>query len=133
MPQFTLIPDITIRKDTPEALPKMKYARKYQSINLDAFRQDLDKLDQDSTDVKHVDLYGSTFLHVFNRILDIHAPITKIKISKRSDKRNAKPWITNDIVKLIKTKEKPFKRFIKEENKVTKVQIYKTHKDHKMR
>ena len=100
-------------------------------MNTDAFCQDLDRIDWDSTKVKDVDLYGSNLLHVFNQNLDIHAPVTEVKISKRDNRRNAKPWITNDIVKLIKTKDKTYKRFIKEENIVTKEQIYKTYKDKK--
>ena len=131
MPQFALIPDNTTKKDNPKALPKKKYTRKYKSMNVDAFCQDLDRIDWDSTNVKDVDLYGSNFLHVFNQILDIHAPITEIKRSKREERRNAKPWITNDIVKLIKTKDKTYKKFIKEENIVTKEQIYKNYKDQK--
>ena len=61
--------------------------------------------------------YGNNFLHVFNQILDIHTPISEIKISKKQNQQNAKPWITNDILKPIRNKDK---KFIKEENKTIK-------------
>ena len=73
------------------------------STDVYAFFKNLDKIDWDSTNVKNVDFYGSSFLHIFNQVLVIHAPVIEIKISKREDRRNAKSWITNDIVKL-KTK-----------------------------
>ena len=57
--------------------------------------------------------------------------MTEIKPSKREAKRNTKPWITNDILKLIKTKDKTYKKFIKQENAVIKDQIFKTYKQQK--
>ena len=70
MPQFALIPDNTTKKANTKALSKKKYARRYESINVDGFCQDLDKIDWDSTNEKDVDLNDSNFLHVFNQILD---------------------------------------------------------------
>ena len=48
--------------------------------------------------------YGSNFINTFNQILDIHAPKTLVKPTQIKTKRRAKPWINNDIIKLIKTK-----------------------------
>ena len=52
--------------------------------------------------------YGSNFLNVFNQILDVHAPMTEIKQSKKQRRQNAKPWITNNILKLIRAKDKTY-------------------------
>jgi len=62
-------------------------------------------------------------MHVFEQILDIHAPKIKIKITKKKAKKNAKTWIPNDIIKLIKSKDKPYTKFIKEQNTILKEQL----------
>ena len=131
MPQFALIPNNTYKKTISNAIPKPKYARKYKTINVDALSQDLDKIDWSTANLQNAHLYGSNFLHVFNQALDIHAPMTEIKPSKRDAKRNAKPWITKDILKLIKTKDKIYKKFIKQKNTIIKEQIFKTYKQQK--
>ena len=131
MPQFALIPNKNHKKNLVNTVPRTKYARKTHNINIDSFNQDLDKIDWDTSNLNNVHLYGNNFLNVFNQVLDIHAPITAIKPSKKDIKRNAKPWITNDILKLIRAKDKTYKKFIKEENAVTKEQIYKTYKQQK--
>ena len=48
---------------------------------------------------------------VFNKILDLHAPNNQIKYSKQQNKRNAKPWITPDILKIIKLKDKTLLKY----------------------
>ena len=50
------------------------------------------------------------------------------KTFKKDTKRNAKPWITNDILKLIKANDKTYKKLIKDENAVSKEKINKTYK-----
>ena len=128
MLQFALIPNNTYKKSISNIIPKPKYARKYKTINVDAFSQDLDKIDWSTANLQNANLYGSNFLHVFYQTLDIHAPMTEIKPSKRDAKRNAKPWITKDILKLIKTKDKIYKKFIKQKNTIIKEQIFWTYK-----
>ena len=53
-------------------------------------------------------------MNVFNQILDVHAPVTQMKYSKQQNKRNAKPWITPDILKMIKLKVKTYQKLVKE-------------------
>ena len=55
----------------------------------------------------------------------------EIKPLKKEAKQNAKPWITNDILQLIKKKDKTYNKFIKQENAVIKGQILKTYKQQK--
>ena len=75
--------------------------------------------------------YGNNFLHVFNQILDIHTPISEIKISKKQKQQNAKPLIANDILKLIRNNDRTYKKFIKEEDKTIKDELYCTCKGQK--
>ena len=61
---------------------------------------------------------------VFNKILDLHAPNNQIKYSKQQNKRNAKPWITPDILKIIKLKDKTLLKYqLKETYKEQKNEI----------
>ena len=80
-----------------------------------------------------IDKYSNNFLHIFNQILDIHAPETEVKTNKNTEKRNAKPWISNEIINKIKTKDKTYKRFINEKNPVKKEELYESYKNKKMR
>ena len=57
--------------------------------------------------------------------------MTKVNYSKNQAKRNAKPWICNDILKLIKNKDKTYQKFIKEENISIKEQLFSRYKQQK--
>ena len=121
IPQFTLIPT-NISKIKSNRSQEHRYIRKFKNIDTDDLNQDLDKIDWDPNEIE-VHQYGQNFLNVFNQVLDIHAPLTKINLSKNEAKRNAKPWITTNILKLIKLKDKTYKKFIKEENTTVKEQL----------
>ena len=108
-----------------------RYTRKYPNINLQKFNQDLDKIDLDTAGLEDVHAYGNNLLNVFNQVLDVHAPMTEIKFSKKRAKRNAKPWITIDILKLIKSKDKTYKQFIKEKDPSTKEKLNTQYKQQK--
>ena len=71
------------------------------------------------------------FLNVFNQIPDIHAPMAEIKQSKKYIKQNTKPWITNDIIKLIRDKDKTYQQFIKESDTALKETIQNKLKEQK--
>ena len=131
MPQFALIPKNASKWSSSSATPSTKYARKYENINISLFNQDLDKVNWDTSGLENASLYGNNILHVFNQTLDIHAPITEIKISKKQNQQNAKPWITNEILKLIRNKDRTYKKFIKEENKTIKDELFCTYKGQK--
>ena len=129
IPQFTLIPT-NISKIKSNRSQEHRYIRKFKNIDTDDFNQDLDKIDLDPNEIE-VHQYGQNLLNVFNQVLDIHAPLTKIKPSKNDAKRNAKPWITTSILKLIKIKDKTYKTFIKEENATIKEQLFSSYKQQK--
>jgi pyruvate/2-oxoacid:ferredoxin oxidoreductase beta subunit len=63
--------------------------------------------------------------------LDIHSPITEIKQSRKSILQNAKPWITKNILKLIKVKDKTYKKLINETDEAKKVELQNKYKEQK--
>ena len=83
IPQFALIPTNLSKTSKNNAKPAIKYARKYKRINTDIFNQDLDKIDWNPGRLD-ANQYGENFMNVFNQILDVHAPLTKIKHSKKN-------------------------------------------------
>ena len=117
MPQFALIP--TSKSITPNT-KQIKYSRRHKNVNIDAFNEDLDKINWQTDGMQDVDQYITNFLNVFNQILDIHAPMTEIKQSKKYIKQNTTPWITNYIIKLIRDKDKTYQQFIKESDTALK-------------
>ena len=69
----------------------------------------------------------SNFLQKTTSLLDIHCPVKTIKISNRKTPR--KPWITQGLLKSIKTKDKLYKKYINKpttENKI-KYTKYRNH------
>ena len=103
MPQFALI---------PSSIAKMKLApskvkiRKYNQIETAKLNEDINNVNWSMPEEVNIDQYSENFLHTFNEILNIHAPETEITISKNDTRRKAKPWISKEIIKLIKSKDK---------------------------
>ena len=85
MPQFALIPKNIPKPENNNAKP-FKNARKLKSIDTTKFNQDLKRIDWSTSDSEDVDRYGSNFLHVFEQLLDIHAPPTKTKLTNKKNK-----------------------------------------------
>ena len=68
-------------------------------------------------------------MNVFNQKLDVHAPITQIKHSTQQPKRNVKPWITPEILKMIKLKDKTYQKLVKQKNPTTRILLKNTYKE----
>ena len=126
-PQFALIPTSTTTVNKSKQTRKI---RKFKNINLSKFNQDLNSIDW-RMENEDVNLYGSNFMNVFNQILDIHAPTKEIKLTKSKIKQKSKPWINDEIIKLIKSKDKLYARYIKETNIITKTNIFNEYKTKK--
>ena len=76
MPQFASVP-----RDFSKSLKMMlttKCGRKYKNIDTNLFNQDLKKIDWNTTGLYDVNQYGENFMNVFNKILDVQAPVTEI-------------------------------------------------------
>ena len=120
-PQFALVPTYSTIKPKVNQTKKI---RKYKDINITQLNQDLNCINwtMESDDVNQ---YGTNFINVFNQILNVHAPMKEIKMTKSKLKQNAKPWINNDTSNLIKLKDKLYSKYIKEVNATTKLNILK--------
>ena len=128
------VPQFAIIQNTPSATPKTKNltkkVRKYKQIDCSKFNQDLNSIDW-TIGNEDVNQYGSNFINVFNQILEIHAPIKEIKLTKTKIKQKTKPWINNDILKQIKTKDKLYVKYIKETNIINKQNFFNEYKTKK--
>ena len=89
------------------------YMRDMSKFDSSKFLTDLKyQLDVLNTDnFCEIDKTVDKFLQIYNDVVNKHAPIRKI--SKRQQKFKRQPWITSDILKRIKIKNKLFKKFIK--------------------
>ena len=142
MPQFAFVQKNTFKIDNSKPKLVKKYARKFKNINTELFNRDLSKINWDiNTDLNKVDWetkeltdvnhYCNNFLHIFNQILDVHAPMTEVKVSKKQAKQNAKPWITNEILKLIKAKDRTYHKIVKEPDSIIKNELNIRYKQQK--
>ena len=132
IPQFALIPNKTLKSSTNNKTPQYRSIRRYKKIDLGKFNEDLDKINWDTNEL-NVHQYGNNLLNVFDQVLDVHAPLTKVKDSKNHEKQKAKPWITKNILKLTKNKDKIYKRYIKEQNISIKDQLLSKYEQQKMK
>ena len=91
IPQFALIPNSSWRSNSTKS--SARYGRKFNNINLDKFNQDLNKINWNEADLEDMNKYGNNFLHVFNQILDIHAPMKEIKQNKKRNQKMLNPGL----------------------------------------
>ena len=103
MPQFALIPNhpFQITKNTNKNKKKI---RKYKQVDSVKFNQDLERINWSISQSDDVNQYGTNFLNVFEQVLNVHAPLTETKVTRKKIKQKSKPWINNGILKLIKIK-----------------------------
>ena len=96
--------------------------RDFKNLNMDAFDKDLSAIDWSlATENIDTDLSFKTFLRLFHRALDKHAPLKKT--TKREKKEKIKPWVTKGIIKSIKVRGKLYKEFIR--SKIPQEREYK--------
>ena len=82
--------------------------------NITKLNQDLNSIVWTMTDSYVINQYGNNILNFLDQIFDAHKPHTNIKIAKNIDKQKVKPWINNEILELIKLKDKTHHTLIKE-------------------
>ena len=71
----------------------------------------------------NIDNLVNEFLNKYENTINKHAPLIKIK--KKDQKLQSKPWITSELFKLIKRKNRLFKSYIKQKTEESRI-IYKT-------
>ena len=120
LPQFSLIPYSNSFPAKPNATKKI---RKYKQVDIAKLNQDLNSIDWTMQDNDDINQYGSNFLNVFQQIIETHAPLTEIKLTKANIKQKLKPWINDEIIKMIKIKDKLHSQYTKEHDPVKKLQL----------
>ena len=126
LPQFALIPNAPQKANIMKN--ETKQIRNYKQIDSAKLNADLDRINWTYEANDDVNQYGSNFLNVFNQLLDIHAPLKTVKPTKSKTKQKSKPWINDNIIKLIKAKDKVHARCIKEKDAPTKQAIMNDYK-----
>jgi len=89
--------------------------RHFQSFEDENFKVHLRKESWDSIYKWHeVNESYSRFLHIFNKVSNIHGPLKKAKIKHKA----YKPWITPGLKKSMKVKDKLYKKWLITQNYV---------------
>ena len=97
------------------------YRRDYSRFSIESFRDDvsIQIFDNNLTDVN--DQFGD-FFHRLEGCLNRHAPMRKL--SKKEAKLDQKPWITTELRKMIRIKNKLFNRKKRQKNNIEIARLY---------
>ena len=110
LPQFIIFENFKANSITKN--DNQTVFRDFKNFNMDVFEKDLSAIDWSlATENIDTDLSFKTFLRLFHRVLDKHAPLKKT--NKREKKEKIKPWVTKGIIKSIKVRDKFYKEFIR--------------------
>ena len=85
--------------------------RSFKNFNVDAFNNDLSTKLANDCHGSSINDYWDSFKRIFTSVSDIHAPVRTFKI-----KSNSKPWITGDLVDLMKYRDKLHKLAVTNKN-----------------
>ena len=124
--QFLIIPE------SKEYQPKRKsiYKRDTTKFDREIFILDLYEIDlisQINIESKDPNICFESLESNINTVIDKYMPLKKL--SKKENKQICKPWITNDIRKAIKRREKLYKKFIHAKQKEKKERIFQQYKE----
>ena len=82
--------------------------RKISDQSINSFKNELNRLDwHDVYESNNVNSAYDIFIKIFKNLYDKHFPIVERKLKRR----RRKPWVTNFILKMIKKKNKLYKKF----------------------
>ena len=96
----------------------------FRDFQRDSFKFDLQKENWDSIyKCNEVNESYSRFLHIFNKVSNIHAPLKKAKIKHKA----YKPWITSGLMKSMKVRDNLYKKWLITRNDVflNKYKLYR--------
>ena len=107
-----------------EDKPQQVFRRCFKKFKKEEFLHDLSRIKWDEyiKDNDDVNYSVSTFLNLFDSILDKHAPF-KVLTNKQMKSLN-KPWITKGILTSIDAKNKLHKKYLKSTNITTKNELF---------
>ena len=121
MPVFWILNNVKLATQT-----KIKFIRCVKKFNLDEFLIDLKvQLEGSNFESLQSSVNGDVQLlsATFKSIIYEHAPLRTM--SRKELRLNKKPWITKGILISIKTKNKLFKKFVKNNNQMNKANYKK--------
>ena len=102
--QFILIPSRKVLEK-----PQKVFKRCYKNFDKEKFTHDIDNINwNEHIKDENINDSVSIFLKLFDSVLDIHAPIKQL--TNNQVKLRDKPWITNGIIKSIRTKDAVHKK-----------------------
>ena len=105
--QFVAVPDIW---HNPEITNEEIYKRNYKKLNSDDFKNEFNNINWTNLfSDKNVDEAYDSFLDETEKRINKHIPLGKVSKRKLKE-RIKKPWITNDLMKRIKYKNKLHKK-----------------------
>ena len=121
LPVFLILNNVKLATQT-----KIKFIRCMKKFNLDEFLIDL-KLQLEGSNFESLQFSVNDKVQLlsvtFKSIIDKHAPLRTM--SRKELRLNKKPWITKGILISIKTKNKLFKKFVKNSNQMNKANYKK--------
>ena len=126
LPQFSIIPIETKSKTNQK---RNVYKRNFCKFDLQNFKKDLSRETDTLTDLRDVNKYTESFIHITERLLDKYAPVKKL--TKKQVQQKQKPWIGFDIIKKINIKDKMYKKLINEDDQTRKEQLTSEYKKQK--
>ena len=102
------LPVFCIANIAPKQNNEKMYCRDYKNFNKEIYLNDMRSIAWSSLLSENGDLNQSTInvLNTIKTLVNNHAPLKQVSRSKR--KQFTKPWITNGILKSIKTKQKMY-------------------------
>ena len=116
LPVFTILYD-------PKFSPFPDYFefRDFRSFEDENFKLDLRRESWDSIyKCNEVNESYTRFLHIFNKVSNIHAPLKKAKIKHKA----YKPWITSGLKKSMKVRDKLYKKWLITRNYVSEIEVF---------
>ena len=118
------LPVFCIANIAPKQNNEKMYCRDYKNFNKEIYLNDMRSIAWSSLLSENGDLNQSTInvLNTIKTLVNNHAPLKQVSRSKR--KQFTKPWITNGILKSIKTKQKMYHTHF-HSNNINKVIQYK--------
>ena len=112
----------------PEITSEDIYRRNYKNLNSDKFKEEFGRINWTNLFLdKNVDNAYGSFLEETEKLINKHFPLEKV--SKRKLKQQIrKPWISDDLMKQIKYKNKLHKKSKTEQNLILRNQLTNEHK-----
>ena len=123
--QFLIVPDECHHSQKKQNL----FTRDYGNFDSTGFFHDLQQIEWASTLNLHMNdpnIAFAGFQNSIDQLVDKYLP--QRKMTKKEIKRKQKPWINNEILNLIRQREKAHKKFIKAKDDLIKASLHERYK-----